>query len=112
MRNFNEDVYPEIINKLKQNTNYFTKTTGALNKVMIQEGVIMVQTNRSKPDYKEIQRDLFEETWDLLVEYNQISQYELSKIYNIKRSAFMLIAFDLLDFVKYDSEENSLVLVK
>ena len=41
-----------------------------------------------------------------------VTQHELSQIFNIKRSAFMLIAFSLLNYVDYDSTDNSLNIQK
>lgn len=104
-------VYPELLKKLAQNELYYTKSKNRPNYVIVEGSRVLVKTERSAPEYEEIPIDLFERTWDLLTEKGKISQNELSKVYNIKRSAFMLIAFDLLDDVEYNSGSNSLRLV-
>lgn len=111
MKEFTTEVYPDLLEKLSQKEKYLTKTGLKTNHVIIEDSVVFVKTDRSAPDYKEIPIELFEKTWDLLSARNRVTQEELSESYNIKRSAFMLIAFDLLDYVKYNANDNSLILI-
>lgn len=111
MKDFTTEVYPEILEKLSENEEYFTKTGFKTNHVSIEDSVVLVKTDRSTPDYKEIPMEMFEKTWEVLSDRKRVTQEELSKGYNIKRSAFMLITFDLLDYVKYNSNDNSLNLI-
>ena len=71
---------------------------------------VEVRTMKSKPNYEKIPYEFFEKTWDILQEKGRVNQSDLSKVHYVKRSAFMLIAFDLLDEVQYKDFNNSLVL--
>ena len=101
-KNFNEEVYPNIIEKLGEKKRYFTKTNMEPNFVRIVDDEVYVRTQKSFPDYKKVPKDMFLKTWIILLTKRRITQQKLSKEYNIKRSAFIIIAFDLLDYVKYD----------
>lgn len=106
--NFISEIYPDILERLKQNEVYYTKSSNRPNWVNVAGNQVYVRTEKSSPDFLEIPFDFFLTTWKLLVENGKISQTELSKNYNIKRSAFMLIAFDLLDIVTYLQDKNAL----
>ena len=105
---FKNKIYPDILNALKNDTTYYTKTKNEPNHVLIENNDILVMTNRSQPDYQHIPYELFHKTWKILNDQKAVTQNELSSRFNIKRSAFMLIAFSLLDYVDYDSTDNSL----
>ena len=107
-RDFKSNIYPDILNALKNDTTYYTKTKNEPNHVIIENNDILVMTNRSKPDHQHIQYELFHKTWKILNDQKTVTQNELSNRFNIKRSAFMLIAFSLLDYVDYSSTDNSL----
>ena len=107
-KDFNKDVFPEIIKKLGEKDTYYTKTTNALNRVRVRGSRVDVMTKKSNPNYEEIPHKFFVKTWDLLCQHGTITQNELSKKHYVKRSAFMFIAFDLLDFVEYDRSINAI----
>jgi hypothetical protein len=67
---------------------------------------------KSSPDYLEVPYNMFEKTWQVLQEKGRVSQSDLSRVHNVKRSAFMLIAFDLLDEIKYKELNNSITIKK
>ncbi len=102
------EVYPILLERLAKREVYYTKTHSEPNWVKVEDNKVSVMTEESRPDYREIQLKFFTETWDLLVEYGEMTQHELKENYNIKRSAFILIAFDLLDEVTYSQSRNSL----
>ncbi len=102
------EVYPILLERLAKREVYYTKTRSKPNWVNVEGNKVFVMTEKSRPDYREVPLRFFTETWNLLVEYGEMTQHELSKIYNIKRSAFILIAFDLLDEVTYFQSRNSL----
>lgn len=107
-KDFETEIYPNILQLLKKNNVYYTKNRKYENHVIIENQDILVMTKRSKPNYQHIPYELFNDTWKILNEQKTVTQHELSQIFNIKRSAFMLIAFSLLDYVDYDSTDNSL----
>ena len=107
-KDFKTEIYPDILNALRKNNIYYTKTRNEANHVMIENEDILVMTKRSKPDYQHIPYELFNDTWEILNDQKTLTQNELSQGFNIKRSAFMLIAFSLLNYVDYDSTDNSL----
>ena len=107
-RDFKNNIYPDILDALEPDTTYYTKTRNEPNHVIIENQDILVMTNRSKPDHQHIPYELFHDTWKILNNQKTVTQNELSSRFNIKRSAFMLIAFSLLDYVDYNSTDNSL----
>ena len=111
-KDFKTETYPDILNALRKNTIYYTKTRNETNHVMIENEDILVMTKRSKPNYQHIPYELFNDTWEILNDQKTVTQDELNQIFNIKRSAFMLIAFSILDYVDYDSTDNSLNIQK
>ena len=112
MLDFKTEVYPEILNRLAQNKRYFTKTDNNPNHVIVQGDIVNVRTMKSSPDYLEVPYNMFEKTWQVLQEKGRVSQSDLSRVHNVKRSAFMLIAFDLLDEIKYKELNNSITIKK
>ncbi len=109
-KNFENEVFPSILTELGKAKFHYTKTRRDRNQVDIRGREVWVMTKKSKPNYQMIPCHFFEKTWELLCEKNSVTQNELSKEHNIKRSAFILIAFDLLDFVEYDGAKNALKL--
>ena len=110
MLNFKTEVYPLLLEKLAENRRYFTKTDNNPNHVKVIGDMVEVRTMKSSPNYVEIPYEMFEKTWQILKEKGRVKQSDLSKLHYVKRSAFMLIAFDLLDEVQYKDFSNSLVL--
>ena len=110
MLDFKSEVYPLILKKLAEKRRYFTKTENEPNFVKLDGDTVMVRTIKSKPNYEKIPYEFFEKTWDILKSKGRVKQSDLSKVHHVKRSAFMLIAFDLLDEVQYKDFNNSLVL--
>ncbi len=110
-KDFETQIYPQILERLSKSTIFYTKSTNKPNWVEIENDTVLVMTERSRPDYKTIPFDLFKKTWNLIVSQGEITQYELSKVHYIKRSAFMIIAFDLLDEVRWQKNRNSLKLI-
>ena len=110
MLDFKTEVYPLILKKLAEKRRYFTKTENEPNFVKLDGDTVMVRTIKSKPNYEKIPHEFFEKTWDILKSKGRVKQSDLSKVHHVKRSAFMLIAFDLLDEVQYKDFNNSLVL--
>lgn len=108
MKDFKTDIYPDLLEKLSKRDKYLTKTEFKTNYVTVKDSIVFVKTDKSSPDYRAIPIEMFEKTWELLSAKKRITQEELSKEHNIKRSAFMLIAFNLLDYVEYQSNDNSL----
>ena len=111
-KSFDNEVYPAIIKKLASKQRYFTKTNQEPNFVKVDGDKVYVRTKKSSPDFIEIQKVMFLKTWNILLSEYKVTQKKLSKEYNIKRSAFIVLAFDLLDYVKYDSMDNSIRLIK
>jgi len=107
---FKTEIYPEILNRLSGERRYFTKTNNEPNFVKINNDIIEVRTMKSSPNYEIVPYELFETTWKILKEKRRVTQNDLSKVHYVKRSAFMFIAFDLLDEVTYKDYNNSLVL--
>jgi len=105
---FEREVFPLLLAKLSERELHYTKTNRAPNWVEVRGREVYVMTRKSDPDYQLIPHDYFVKTWEILCREGSVTQTELSKKHIIKRSAFMLIAFDLLDFVTYDSESNGL----
>ena len=110
MLDFKTEVYPLLLEKLAENRRYFTKTDNNPNYVKVIGDMVEVRTMKSSPNYVEIPYEIFEKTWQILKEKGRVKQSDLSKVHYVKRSAFMLIAFDLLDEVQYKDFSNSLVL--
>ena len=110
MLNFKTEVYPLLLEKLAENRRYFTKTDNNPNYVKVIGDMVEVRTMKSSPNYEKIPYEMFEKTWQILKEKGRVKQSDLSKVHYVKRSAFMLIAFDLLDEVQYKDFSNSLVL--
>ena len=110
MLNFKTEVYPLLLEKLAENRRYFTKTDNNPNYVKVIGDMVEVRTMKSSPNYVGIPYEIFEKTWQILKEKGRVKQSDLSKVHYVKRSAFMLIAFDLLDEVQYKDFSNSLVL--
>ena len=110
MLDFKTEVYPLILEKLAENRRYFTKTDNEPNFVRLDGDTVEVRTMKSKPNYEKIPYEFFEKTWDILQEKGRVNQSNLSKVHCVKRSAFMFIAFDLLDEVQYKDFNNSLVM--
>ncbi|MBT3962009.1 MAG: hypothetical protein HOK52_07515 [Candidatus Marinimicrobia bacterium] len=110
MPDFKTEIYPEILNRLSGERRYFTKTNNEPNFVKINNDIIEVRTMKSSPNYEIVPYELFETTWKILKEKRRVTQNDLSKVHYVKRSAFMFIAFDLLDEVTYKDYNNSLVL--
>jgi hypothetical protein len=111
-KSFDNEVYPDIIEKLGSKKRHFTKTNMEPNFVKIDDDEVQVRTQKSSPDFKKVPKGMFFKTWNILLSENRITQQKLSKEYNIKRSAFVILAFDLLDYVKYDPMDNSIKLIK
>ena len=111
-KSFDNDVYPAIIENLASKKRHFTKTNMEPNFVRIDGDEVYVRTQKSSPDFKKIPRVMFSRTWNILLSESKVTQQKLSKEYNIKRSAFIILAFDLLDYVKYDPMDNSIKLIK
>ncbi|MDD9811109.1 MAG: hypothetical protein OXU71_05260 [Gammaproteobacteria bacterium] len=105
---FERDIFPLILTRLGERELHYTKTNRAPNRVDVRGREVYVMTNKSRPNYKKIPHEFFVKTWEILCNHGYVTQQQLSEEYYIKRSAFMLIAFDLLDFVKYDSEINGI----
>jgi len=108
--NFKTEVYPLLLEKLAENKRYFTKTDNNPNHVKVIGDMVEVRTMKSSPNYEKIPYEMFEKTWQILEEKGRVKQSDLSKVHYVKRSAFMFIAFDLLDEVQYKDFSNSLVL--
>ncbi len=109
-KDFEKEVFPLILAELSKMDLYYTKTRGNPNWVKVCGREVYVKTKKSSSEYKLIPHAFFTRTWELLCDKGRVTQNELSKQHHIKRSAFILIAFDLLDFVEYDSCENGLKL--
>jgi len=110
MNNFKSGIYPEILKRLSKDHRYFTKKENQPNFVKIDGDTVMVRTIKSRNNYEIIPYTFFEKTWNILLDKGRVKQRDLSQIYNVKRSAFMFIAFDLLDAVSYKEYNNSLTL--
>jgi len=110
MLDFKTEVYPLMLEKLAENRRYFTKTDNNPNHIRVICDMVEVQTIKSSPNYEEIPYEMFEKTWQVLQEKGRVNQSDLSKVHYVKRSAFKLIAFDLLEEVQYKDYSNSLVL--
>ena len=109
---FERDIFPLILTRLGERELHYTKTNRAPNRVDVRGREVYVMTNKSNPDYQLIPHDHFVKTWEILRRYGSVTRAELSNKHHIKRSAFMLIAFDLLDCVEYEKATNTLKLMR
>ena len=104
---FISEIYPKILERLAKKELHYTKTRSNPNWVNLTVDIVSVKTTKNSPNFEEIPIEFFVSTWNLLVKKGEVTQSELSKDHNIKRSAFMLIAFDLLDIVDYIPSRNA-----
>jgi len=109
---FERDVFPLMLAKLGERETHYTKTNRAPNRVEVRGREVYVMTRKSAPDYQPIPHDYFVKTWEILCRDGSVTRQQLSEAHYIKRSAFMLIAFDLLDCVEYEKSTNTLKLTR
>jgi len=114
---FSEAKWQELISSLKNLTSnssgYFeiyTKATNQLNLIKITSNNIYVATKKDWNKFNEIPRDMVETTYNNLLNRGRLTQNDISKGLNVKRSAFIIAALELLPEIEYDYASNSIVI--
>ncbi|MDQ7816903.1 MAG: hypothetical protein RDU14_07725 [Melioribacteraceae bacterium] len=107
-----ESFYNNLLCELAKHASIFTKKRNKQNRIRIEDRRIFVATKKSGEDYKEIPIEFIQTTFESLLEKNEVSQTYLSKNLYVKRSAFIISAFSLLDeYIEYDENNNSIKIV-
>ncbi len=107
----------ELISGLKQlptnssgHFEIYTKATNQLNLIKITSNNIYVATKKEWNQFNEIPRDMIETTCNTLLRRSRLTQNDISKGLNVKRSAFIIAALELLPEIQYEKSSNSLLL--
>jgi len=106
-----EKFYKELISVLKKTKTIKTCSKGKINRIKIIDSKIYVATLHSHWQYKEIPEEFIKKAFNAVVKQKEVTQYRLSKELNIKRSAFIMAAFNLLTSIKYDCQNNSIKII-
>ncbi len=116
---FNESKWQELISSLRNLTvnssgyiEIYTKATNQLNLIKITSSNIYVATKKDWNTFNEIPRDMVETTYNNLLNRGSLSQNDISKGLNVKRSAFIIAALELLPEIQYEKSSNSLLINK
>ena len=109
-KDFETEVFLPMIKKLGKRKKYRTKTKRRPNWVKIEGDSVRVKTIDSGSKYIPIPHWYFVKTWKVLFRKKFVRQQYLKKSLDIRHAAFLMIAFDLLDFVKYSPDKKGLVL--
>jgi hypothetical protein len=114
-KNFNISKFQEIlalIKKLKRNSDghyeIYTKKQKQLNLIRLGHNSLEVATKKDWNVFNNIPISMISRTYDTLIKSGQLTQSEISKGLNIKRSAFIIAALDLLPEIRYNEADNSL----
>jgi len=110
-KNF-DTFYNDLLRELAKVNSINTMTMNKENKVKIENCNIYVATNKSKPKYNEIPLKFIKKTYEELLKNKEVTQSHLSETLYVKRSAFIMSAFSLLDYITYDKNKNSLKINK
>mgnify|MGYP001614236590 CR=1 FL=1 len=114
---FNDDRWHFLLSKLLEQAAeddirvIRTLATNRPNHFKIENGKIIVATKRTNFDvFKEVPRDMFERTYNTLEQTpgHNLSQQQISRGINVKRSAFVMAALSLLPEIRYRTDNNSL----
>jgi hypothetical protein len=114
-KNFDDSKFQELltlIKKLNRNSNghyeLYTKKQKQLNIIRLGPNTIEVATKKDWNVFNKIPINMINHTYEALRKNDQLTQSEISKGLNIKRSAFIIAALDLLPEIEYDETTNSL----
>ncbi len=104
------DFQEELLRVLSKTKEVNTLSRNKKNRIIVKDGVIKVQTDRSFPEYEDIPQEFIKITYEALKKDSYVKQSDLSKKLYVKRSAFIMAAFTLLEYIEYDKDENSIKL--
>lgn len=108
-----ENFYDLLLCELAKRSFILTKKQGKRNDIRLENRKVFVRTKKSGLKYEEIPLDFIKTAYDYLVENGEVTQNHLSKELNVKRSAFIISAFSLIeDSILYVKEENKIILIK
>jgi hypothetical protein len=106
--NYNE-FYDLLLCELAKRSDIHTLSKRKKNKIKLYDRRIFVNTKKSEPDFKEIPQDFIKTTFDYLEVNKEVTQNYLTKTLYVKRSAFIIAAFALLNkHYAYDEIKNSI----
>ena len=113
---YNKQKHLELIEKINtlpqdSNSNYkiYTKARKQLNLINIDQEVIKVATKKDDwRVFKEIPFYMFELTYNELEEEKSLTQVYIRDDLDVKRSAFIIAVFSLLDEIEYDESSNTI----
>ena len=88
-----------------------TMTKKKINNIRIENRNIFVATEKSSPKFEEIPLNFIKTTYEELLRNNEVSQSYLSETLYVKRSAFIMSAFSLLEYIEYDANNNSIKVI-
>lgn len=106
-----EDFFDDLLCELAKKSSINTMNEDKENKIRIENRKIFVVTKKSEPEFKEIPLKFIKTTYEELLRNNEVTQTYLSKTLNVKRSAFIMSAFSLLNYIAYDENENSIKVI-
>ncbi|KPK96131.1 hypothetical protein AMJ80_01655 [bacterium SM23_31] len=89
-----------------------TKTKNKTNLVKIEDNKIFVATEKDFDEFKEIPDHCLKTTFNELLDGMWLTQNRLKKELNVKRSAFIFTAFDLLPYITYNHDLNAIKMEK
>ena len=115
---FNEGKWHELLSKLRKLqskdgvSEIVTKANKELNLIKIDNNRIMVATKKTNwKSFKEIPFSMIETVYNELEINRTLTQSQISKGLNVKRSAFIISALSLLPEIEYEEVKNALVFV-
>jgi|SRR5690606_3405626 len=103
-----ETFYDDLLCELAKVSSINTMKEKKENRIKLEDRKIFVATGKSTPDFKEIPLKFIKTTYEELLKNNEVTQKHLSKTLYVKRSAFIICAFFLLEYVGYDENKNSI----
>lgn len=106
-----EIFYNDLLCELSKRSSINTMTKNKVNRIRIEDRKIFVETEKSEPNFKEIPLKFIKITYAELLKNNEVTQTYLSKTLSVKRSAFLLPALSLLEYITYDRSENSIKII-
>lgn len=105
--------YNDLLCELAKVGSIYTMTKKKENIIKVENGDIFVATKKSSPKFEKIPLKFIRTTFDELLKNNEVSQSYLSETLYVKRSAFIMSAFSLLNnYIVYDEKSNSLKVIK
>lgn len=105
-----EEFYSRLLEELNRHEVIYTRSKHHPNYLRYDGEQIYIRTNKSSPDDRLIPEDMIRTSFRLLKQEREVTQGFLqSAPNNVKRSAFIMAAFPLLDdLINYNPEHNSL----